>query len=58
MIITKECISEEESLLKISLIPLCQRGEFPSLLQREVRRDFIINVFIFMPLLVSGLSCL
>jgi hypothetical protein len=31
---------------KSPLTPLCQRGEFPSLWQREGRRDYIIYVCI------------
>jgi hypothetical protein len=50
---TKEFISKT-SLLKNLPSPLfTKEGDDPSLWQREVRRDFIINVFILMTLLLS-----
>jgi hypothetical protein len=49
----KEFISKT-SLLKNLPSPLfTKEGDDPSLWQREVRRDFIINVFILMTLLLS-----
>jgi len=53
MYLTKEFISKT-SLLKNLPSPLfAKEGDDPSLWQREVRRDFIINVFIFMTLLLT-----
>jgi hypothetical protein len=52
---TKEFISKA-SLLKNLPTPLFSKeGYITSLWQREVRRDFMINVFILMTLLVNGL---
>ena len=51
---TKECISKA-SLLKNLPYPLfAKEGHISSLWQREVRRDFIINVFILMTALVNS----
>jgi hypothetical protein len=50
---TKEFISKT-SLLKNLPSPLfAKEGDDSSLWQREVRRDFIINVFILMTLLLT-----
>jgi len=50
---TKEFISKT-SLLKNLPSPLfAKEGDDPSLWQREVRRDFIINVFILITLLLT-----
>jgi len=53
-IITNECISKA-SLFKNLPTPLfAKEGYIPSLWQREDRRDFTINVFMLMTLLVNN----
>jgi hypothetical protein len=53
-VLTKELISKK-SLLKNLPFPLfAKEGCISSLWQREVRRDFIINVFILMTVLVTN----
>jgi hypothetical protein len=52
-VVTKESIIKT-SLLKNLPPPLfAKEGDNPSLWQKEVRRDFIINVFMLMTLLLS-----
>jgi hypothetical protein len=64
--VTKEFISKASLLKNLPLPLFSKEGYITSLWQREftrlwrrrrrpgVRRDFIINVFILMPLLVTG----
>jgi hypothetical protein len=51
--LTKESISKASLLKNLPLPLFAKEGEFSSLLQREVRRDFIIHGFILMTLLVT-----
>jgi len=50
---TKKCISKASLLKNLPLPLFAKEGYISSLWQREVRRDFIINVFILMTLLVT-----
>jgi hypothetical protein len=52
---TKEFIGKASLLKNLPLPLFAKEGYITSLWQREVRRDFIINVFILMTLLVTGL---
>jgi hypothetical protein len=50
----KEFISKASLLKNLPLPLFSKEGYITSLWQREVRRDFIINVFILMTLLVTA----
>jgi len=52
LIFTKEFISKASLLKNLPLPLFAKEGYISSLWQREVRRDFIINVFILMTVLV------
>jgi hypothetical protein len=52
----KKFISKASLLKNLSLPLFAKEGYYSSLWQREVRRDFIINVFILMILLVKYIS--
>jgi hypothetical protein len=54
---TKEFTSKASLLKNLPLPLFSKEGYFTSLWQREVRRDFIINVFILMTLLVREGWC-
>jgi hypothetical protein len=51
--VTEELISKTPSLKNLPSPLFAKEGDDPSLWQREVRRDFIINVFILMTLLLN-----
>jgi hypothetical protein len=55
VVFTKEFISKASLLKNLPLPLFSKEGHITSLWQREVRRDFIINVFILMTLLVKSI---
>jgi hypothetical protein len=54
IIVTKEFISKASLLKNLPLPLFAKEGYISSLCQREVRRDFLFNVFILMTVLLNA----